>query len=471
MNLWILTEEKPKVSVISQITDLYARDFSSTVKKIGNVEVLPMINNGRFTFTYAVKGLRVKGIDDIFIRTVSGSTSFVDFLVFAQDNAPSEEEDDMPIMAVEETKTSDKESRNTGVCQRVTKFVYIDAFYPNIKKYMLYNEELDADESVRPSETNIIGTNILMTLNVSIEGKENLSWVKPFTSIDEIISAKNSQRQPPAGNVPVRISKDDDAIYISGRLSKPKDAGNIGHDPNIGTLAMLSKGLRALGWNKRIVITKHAVSQQYINRSGAKNKFIFVCKLLNLELEGIDLPKKIDLPTKYWHYERRSEKVASILLHILGENNGLLEVYQNHAGCERGYFYSKKREQITLPKKASDGKNLLLPDVVMFDIDENTAILVEGKQISTLQKGIEEIKGYGAIEDEYIKKYYPGSTTYRYVSIFGGDEEGVPHEDVLFQLNDNGEMFLNDQAPDFIKRDFSPRHESYEYAFVDLNSR
>lgn len=468
MNLWILTEEKPKVSVIEQIVKLYARDFSAVVEKTDKAEVLPIINNGKFTFIYAVKGLAVEGIGGIFIRTVSGSTSFVDFLVFAQEKPPVEEGDDTPIMAIEETKTSDKESRNTGVCQRVTKFVYIDVFYPNAKKYMLYNEEFDADETVRPSETNIIGTNILMTLNVSIEGKENLSWFRPFTSIDEVILAKNSQRQPPAGNVPVRITKNDDVIYISGRLSKPKDAGNIGHDPNIGSLAMLSKGLRALGWDKKIVITKHAVSQQYMDRSGAKNKFIFVCKLLDLEMEGIDLPKKIELPTKYWHYERRSEKVASILLHILGENNGLLEVYQNHAGCERGYFYSKYREQITLPKKARDGKNLLLPDVVMFDVDENTAILVEGKQISTLQNGVEEIKGYGAIENEYIKKYYPESTTYRYVSIFGGNEKGVPHEDVLFQLNDDGEMFLNDRAPDFIKRDFSPRQGSFDYAFIDF---
>ena len=469
MNLWVLTEEKPKVSVITQIARLYARDLQHSLTIEQQVAIIPIIKDNKFAFTYVVKGLTIEGIEDIFIKTVSGSTSFVDFLVFEQEKAPVEEGNDQPIMAIEETKTSDAESRNTGVCQRVTKFVYIDAFYPNVRKYMLYNEELAADETKKPSDTNIIGTSILLTLGVSIEGKENLKWFKKYKSIDEIIAAKNNQRQPPAGNVPVRIERTSDVIYISGRLAKPKDAGNIGHDPSIGTLTMLAKGLRALGWTKRIVITKHAVSQSYMNRSGARNKFIFVCKLLDLELEGITLPSKIELPSTYWHYEKRSEKVASILLHILGENNGLLEVYQNHAGCERGYFFSKDREQITLPKKAKDGNNLLLPDVVMFDLDENTAILVEGKQLSTLQNGIEEIKGYDAIEEEFIKRHYPGSTTYRCVSIFGGHEKNVPHNDVLFHLNDNGEFFVNNNAPEFIRKDFEPRSDSFvKYEVIDF---
>ena len=467
MNLWILTEEKPKISVITQIAKLYARDFVSVVQ-INELEIIPLFEESKFLFVYRVLGIEIEGISNIYIKTVSGNTSFVDFLVFKQMNAPDENAMEKPIMAIEETKTSDKESRNTGVCQRVTKFVYIDVFYSDIKKYMLYNEELDADESVRPSETNIIGTNILLTIGVSIEGKNNLSWFKPYKSIDEIIADKNNQRQPPSGNVAIRIKKEDDAIYISGRLEKPKGAGNIGHDPNIGTLTMLSKGIRALGWDKKIVITKHGVSQEYINRCSARNKFIFICKLLDLELEGINIPKTIELPKTYWHYERRSEKVASILLHILGENNGLLEVYQNHAGCERGYFYSKKREQITLPKKAKDGNNLLLPDVVMFDIDENTVILIEGKQLSTLNQGIAELKGYDAIENEYIKPYYPGSTTYRYVSIFGGDENGVSHQDVLFQLNNDGELFINESTPQFIQDDFKPTEDSYQYAIVSV---
>lgn len=448
MNLWVLTEEKPKRSVLYQIISLYCKDFQASVSgEVTDVKVLPVMKTLKFSFTYLVKGLEVSGIKNIFVKTVSGNTSFVDFLVFRQSEEPNEDLFDTPIMAIEETKTSDIESRNTGVSQRVTKFVYIDNFYRDVKKYMLYNEEHEEDIFKRPSDTNIIGTNILMTLGVEIVGKKNLSWFKKYKTIDEIIDAKNSQRQPPAGNVPIRIDRKGDTIEISGRLSKPKEAGNIGHDPNIGTFSMLSKGLRALGWTGRIVITKHGVKQSYINKSGVNNKFLFICKMLNLELKDIVLPAEINFPKTYWHYEQSSEKVASILLHILSENNGMIEVYQNHAGCERGYFFTKERDPIALHKKASDGTNLLLPDVVMYDIDENMVLLVEGKRLSTLQDGVREIQGYYAIENEWIEKYYPGSTIYDCISIFGGTEKDVPHPDVLLYVSEKGDIRINSGAP------------------------
>lgn len=468
MNLWILTEEKAKISVIEQIANLYGEDFNACVTNNGDPRIIPIMKGDKFSFVYAVLGIEIDGIDGIYIKTVSGSTSFVDFLVFKQDKAPREFSDDKPIMAIEETKTSDAESRNTGVNQRVTKFVYIDAFYPDVKKYMLYNDELNEDATKQPSDTNIIGTNILLTMGVKVVGK-NTKWFKPYKTVDEIIIDKNSQRQPPAGNVPVRLTKAGNTICISGRLEKPKGQGNIGHDLNIGTLSMLAKGLRTLGWDGEIVITQHGVKQSYINRSGASNKFIYVCKLLGIELEGIVLPQIINLPDAYWHYEKRSEKVASILLHVLTENNGLIEVYQNHAGCERGYFYTRDREMVTLPKKDLSGNNLLLPDVVMFDIDDNTVILVEGKQLTTLNQGVEEIKGYDSIENEYINQHYPGSVTYRYVSIFGGDLDEVPHEDVLFYVSDNGNVAVNDDAPEPIKEKLKPTEESYSlWAVIDF---
>ena len=112
---------------------------------------------------------------------------------------------------------------------------------------------------------------MLLTLGVEILGKNNLSWFKPFTSIDELISAKNSMRRPPAGNVPIVINKYEDRIEVSGRLSKPAEAGNIGHDPNIGALSLIGYCLRKLGWDKKIVITRHGVSQSYINRTRGRN--------------------------------------------------------------------------------------------------------------------------------------------------------------------------------------------------------
>ena len=312
----------------------------------------------------------------------------------------------------------------------------------------------------KPSDTSIFGTNMLLTLGVEILGKSNLNWFKKYESIDELINAKNSMRRPPAGNVPILISKYDDRIEVSGRLSKPAEVGNIGHDPNIGALSLIAKCLRKLGWDKKIVITQHGVSQKYINRTRGRNKFLYICKLYGVILDGIIMPENYDLPKKYWHYEKSSEKVTSILLHVLAENNGIKEVYQNHAGCERGYFYTKDKKAITLPKKDSGGvENLYIPDLILYDSLTDTILLIEAKKLSTLNKGLIEIQHYDSIENEYIRKYYPNAKNLRYLTLFGGNIREIPHENVLIHMNSDGSVLINKDAPNFIKELFEDNNK------------
>lgn len=454
-NLWLLTEERPKPSVILQIIEMYCADFNDKITSKTDIKIRPIINAGVFKFIYVVEGLKVANAQDIYIKTVSGSSSFLDFLLFKQENAPTEgSPNDNLIMAIEETKTSDDESRNTGVYQRGSKFVYITPYYDNVKLYMLYNEELEARENKKPSDTSVFGTNILLTLGVTIVGKDTSKWFKPFESLDELIRFKAGMRQPPAGNVPITITKYPDRIEVSGRLAKPADAGNIGHDPNIGALSMISKCIRALGWDKDIVITMHGVTQSYVNRTRGKNKFLYICNILGLRLDGIVMPSKVELPELYWHYEMSSEKMTSILLHVLGMYNGMYGVYENHAGCERGYFRTKNGTLITLPKKDKHGENLYLPDVVLYDEPSNLILLVEGKKLSTLANGIEEIQYYDSIEDEYIKPKYTGASILRCVSIFGGNQTGHLHSDVLIYMNLSGQIFINPAAPECVKKIF-----------------
>lgn len=453
-NIWLLTEERPKPSVVSQIIEMYSSDFDDDIIKNGNIRIKPIIKDGIFQFVYIVEGLATKKSDNIFIKTVSGSSSFFDFLLFKQKNEPKEDGDESPIMAIEETKTSDDESRNTGVYQRGSKFVYIRQYYKDAKLYMLYNDELGARENKQPSDTSVFGTNILLTLGVTIVGKDTSRWFRPFRTLDELIDFKSKMRKPPAGNVPIAISKFEDRIEISGRLSKPAEEGNIGHDPNIGALSMISACIRKLGWTKQIVITEHGVSQSYINRSGASNKFVSICKLLGLSLSNISLPEKIKTPESYWHYERHSEKMADILLHIQTMYYGIECVYENHAGCERGYFRSSKG-LLALPKKDSHGVNLFLPDVVLHDKVSNETLLIEGKMLTTLMQGVEELDNYDSIENEYIYPHYPGTRIQRGLSIFGGECEKLPHERVLFYLTDSGKIIINEDAPNFVKQCFA----------------
>lgn len=452
-NLWILTEEKPKKSVVKEILNKYCDVYNKSFEiDMENFAIIPIFEEKLFTFSYKLNGVKIDDINKITLKTVSGGSSFLDYLLFEQDDEPDDGDNSGFIMGFEETKTSDDESRNTGVYQRASKFAFVRAYSKTARTYMLYNEELNAREEKRPSDTSVFGTNMLLTLGVEIMGKKNLSWFRPFKNLDELIIAKNSMRRPPAGNVPILIHKYDDRIEVSGRLVKN---GTLSHDPNIGALSIISLCIRHLGWDKKIVITQHGLSQEYINRTRGRNKFLYICKLYNMVLDGIEMPENYELPEKYWHYEMSSEKVTSILLHILAENNGLLEVYQNHAGCERGYFITLSNNLITLPKKDSGGvENLYIPDLILFEPKTRTILLIEAKKLSTLNIGIEEIKHYDSIEREYINKYYPNSTDLRYLTLFGGNEKELPHEQVLVHMNYDGSVIVNENAPDFIKELF-----------------
>lgn len=453
--IWILTEEKPKKSVIHQIVKQYCLDFRDDLILGSEIKIKPIFENGLFSYRYKAEGISTGSTSEIIIKTVSGSSSFLDFLLFKQENEPAENGCDSPLMAIEETKTSDDESRNTGVYQRGSKFVFIEAFYRSVKLYMLYNEELECRENKKPSDTSIFGTNILLTLGVTVLGKQIEKWFRPFTSIDDLISFKSQMRRPPAGNVPIQIIKEGTNISISGRLAKPADEGNIGHDPNIGALSMISKCIRVLGWTGDITIKQHAVSQRYINATQGRNKFLYICNLLNLKMEGVTLPPGVSYPESYWHYEKSSEKMASILLHVQAEYCGLKEVYQNHAGCERGYFKTPDGQLIPLPKKDRSGENLLLPDLILWHRGSDMVVVIEGKKISTIKNGLEEIELYDSIENEFIKRYYPGSTIVRGVCIYGGNMSRIPDDGVMFYLTEAGRVFVNPKAPACIKDAFS----------------
>ena len=444
-NIWILTEERPKESVVRTILELLQSDFNISLN-VSNIVIKPIIEESTFKFTYIVEGVNSTDFDKVYLKLVSGNSSFIDYLVCKQEHEPEDGDCSNILMAVEETKTNDKESRNTSVSQRATKFIYAKKYCPESKLYMLYNDELENDENKKPSNTNIFGTNILLTLGVKIIGKSNLKWFVPFTSIDEVIAFKNKMKNPPKGNVPIKIIKSDDIIYISGRLSKPKDAGNIGHDPNIGTLSMISGVLRYLGWNGRIIITKHGTTQQYVSRNKT-NKFLYVCKLLNLEMDELTITYPDTYREKYWHYEKSSEKVASILLHIMCSNVGIRYIYENHAGCERGYFKNSNGNLITLPKKDTFKKKLRIPDVILSDTTNRNIYLIEGKKLTTLRAGLAEIENYDSIEDEYVKVEYPNFNYYRYLSIFGGYCTFLPDKKIMLYLNSDGLIILNKDLP------------------------
>lgn len=448
LNLWILTEERPKKEVLGAIIEKFAKDRGIACF-INNIRILPLLNDDKtFTFTYEVKGLDSQVVNKIFIKTVSGYSSFVDFLVFFQEREPTL--NDTPIYAIEETKTDDAESRNTGVYQRASKFVYIEYYYPNIKKIMLYSLQVNQKEEATP--TNVFGTRCLLTIGVEILGKRlDPEVMIPFTSIEEVIEAKNAMRQPPKGNVPINIYKTGNKIQVSGRLFK---SGGLAHDPNIGSLSLICSTLRTLGWQGELEITLHGLSQSHVN---ATNKFIKIANRFNIGLEGLTIAKPKE-KEDYWRYDTQGEKLGTIFVHLVVDNftNGF-SIYENHAGCERGYFLTSRGEPIVVEKykdreayKGGDKSQIIhIPDLVLADIDRLKIINVEGKKDTTMEQGIQELNNFDAFENTYIKTYYPDYTEIiRTVVIYGGVKEAIDRIEVSFLLNKEGKMVLGIQAPE-----------------------
>lgn len=449
-NLWILTEERPKRDVIHNILFKFSKD-NEIPCFIDTIRILPILNEDNdFSFTYEVVGFKSNKINKIFIKTISGQSSFVDFLIFYQEHEPKI--NDIPIYGIEETKTDDAESRNTGIFQRASKFVYIDFFYTNIKKIMLYSLQIKQKES--QTQTNIFGTKCLLTLGVEIMGKKlDSKNHTPFKTVNELIDFKNSMRRPPKGNVPILIKKTNDKIEVSGRLFK---SDSLSHDPNIGALSLICASLRKLGWDRKIVITKHGLSQKHIK---GNNKFVQIASKLNIDFDGLQrvAPK---VKESYWHYEKEGEKLGTIFIHLVVENftrgNSLFE---NHAGCEKGYFITKSGEPIPLEKyqdrekyKNGDKNQIVhIPDLILIDFDKSEIINIEGKKYKFRANGIEELKNFDAIENSYIKPNYPKFKIIRTVVLYGSNEEEVVEIEVGFLLNENGKLILGIKSPDLFK--------------------
>jgi hypothetical protein len=318
---------------------------------------------------------------------------------------------------------------------------------------MLYS--LQVKQKEKPTDTNIFGTRCLLTLGVEILGKKlDTKIMKPFTSIDEIISSKNSMRQPPKGNVPINLKKVGNKIQVSGRLFK---SGGLSHDPNIGSLSLICATLRALGWDGELEITLHGLSQNHVN---AKNKFIRIANKLEIDIEGLILPKPEE-DIMYWRYDLKGEKLGTIFIHLLVENfTSGFSIYENHAGCERGYFITSDGKPVVVEKykdnikyKAGDKSQIIhIPDLVLADIDRLKIINVEGKKDTNMEQGIKELGNFDAFEETYIKTYYPEyEEIIRTVVLYGGKKNTIERIEVSFLLNANGQMILGIKSPELFK--------------------
>ena len=446
--LWILSEERPKVEAIGFVLEKFSKD-QGIASFIDKLRVVPVRNDqGNFSFWYEVIGYKTPQVDRVLLKIISGNSSFIDFLVFFQDKEPNE--GDRPLFMVEETKTDDEESRNTGVYQRCSKFVYAELHYPNMDLNMYYN--LKIKQRTSQTDTNIFGTRCLRSLGIKIEGKvvdEQLNT--PFSSLEEMIKFKLDMKRPPAGNVPIDIGIVGKELQISGKLFKD---GGLKNDPNIGALSLIASTARKLGWKDKIVITRHGLSQSHVQPG---NKFIRIASAVNIELQGLDVPKS-ELKHPYWHYNTKGEKLATIFIHLVVENftNGI-SVFENHAGSEKGYFITPEKKYLALEKYVpgiKPRKSIDIPDLILLDVERKQVLNIEGKTFENMDLGIRTLENYGDIERMYIKKHYPGYEIQRSVVLYGSANANIKPMQVSFLLNQEGKMILGIKAPHLFREAF-----------------
>ena len=281
--LWILTEEYPLVRPVKALIEIFCQKFDVEVKFTEQtIQVVPVYNSdNKYDGTYKVVGAKVND-QEIILKIVMGNSSFIDYLLFYQEKEPVKT--DTPLLLAEVTKTDDSESRNTGINQRATKMIYAKKFYPSAQYIMYYDISVVQKSKVSPTYS--FGARCFATLsNVGLAGRTVPEVYVPFVNYDELIQAKSLIKAPPKGNVPTGVSKIGDVIHISARLQKN---GTIGHDPNIGFVALVAGALRSTGYTGKIVVDNHGLPTNYV--LSAKNKFAYISSLLNIELDNVVMP-------------------------------------------------------------------------------------------------------------------------------------------------------------------------------------
>ena len=83
--LWILTEERPKKEVVSQILKKFSEE-QGVPASFDSLRIIPILDeSSNFTSEYKILGVKSPTIENIYLSIISGSSSFVDYLVYFQD--------------------------------------------------------------------------------------------------------------------------------------------------------------------------------------------------------------------------------------------------------------------------------------------------------------------------------------------------------------------------------------------------
>lgn len=438
MNLYILGEESPSHEILTVICWYLGKTIEVDVRDV-RYEFCSI--NGNLFFE--VTGVSVENYEKVYYSVVSSvGNSFVDYMIFEGNNPP--EPDSKPIAAVEATKNLGNESGNMSD-QRAPKMIALKEKYGHdircaylINNYHTITETINSfslSHNCAFAAMNAIGVEVCVSQYNKVESKQYQVPFK-YDTVDDLIFME-SQKKKGRGVQSSIIRRENSNYDIQVNLFK--SYGN--HDPGEGYLASRSYVLRKMQPDATINIINHGRNKEYFERKN--NKLINCLKYVGVTAtigdSAVVVERNENIYHKpYWEYTKTGEKNASIVLEQLFINEGKQILFTNHAGCGKSYI--ELNGEFFQAKKTNG-----IPDIVAFDKEENTLLVIEGETSKNYKKGIAQVLDSAFdtfIENEFVSRL-GNVNVKKYLCTFGAYNN---EPEVIFNLTSDYNINYNEGA-------------------------
>jgi sulfur carrier protein ThiS len=438
MNLYILGEENPSHEILTVISWYLGKNIEVDIKNV-KYEFCPINGNLFFEIT----GISIENYEKIYYAMVSSAgNSFVDYMIFEGDNPP--DPDSKPVAAVEATKNDPRQSGNMSD-QRAPKMIALKEKYGRDFRcaYLINNPKTiernmgvcNHTHDCAFAAMNAIGVEIIFAQTNKVGFK---LYQVPFKydTVNDLISMENEKKRG-RGTAPRVIGRGNGVYDIQVNLFK--SYGN--HDPGEGYLASRAYILRNMEPNSTINVINHGRDRRYFERKD--NKLINCLKYVGVTAtvdDGVVVVEKNQsiYQKSYWEYTKSGEKNASIVLEQFFIALGKKILFTNHAGCGRSFINLNGEFFQTNKSKG-------IPDIVAFDEEQNTLLVIEGETSRNYKKGIAQV--LDPAFDEFINREFVSRLgevqVKKYLCTFGAYNN---EPEVIFNLTSDYQINYNEGA-------------------------
>lgn len=286
-SLSICTEELPAKAELKFILGKLHHSCGPT-DGIDVSSIEPVMNAGKWDASFRIE-CNVPDTE-ILLYLVKGTGAFVDYIVFDHLNPTQESK---PVLLVESTKTTDKDSRNTSVNQRFTKFATARQYYPDCPMVLFYNTKQNHSTC-----SGKFGLQLLKTYGIGVSDINGclLEDIPVFTCIEDVIQCKNAIATK-AHNVAVKIRHVSKHHFeISAKLCKGKTA-MLNNDPNIGYITGICNVMHMFDPLASFTVMQHGITEV----KSTKSKFWYANRSYILHQINFVTPQEIDPLKVYRH--------------------------------------------------------------------------------------------------------------------------------------------------------------------------